>query len=123
MIMLTNLVATIIVSLVTNTTETLPQEIVPAPPPEGANPFNAVFYSKLQPVKDPKEKWVTTTIERVTKFQWQHDGREWESIGSTMLTNWTVHLLLTPPGPPNWIVDPNNKPMPLNWPPGSVFSR
>lgn len=114
---MTNLFALI---LLTNVTETFPQMTVPASPPDGANPFNAVFYSKTVPVTNPTEKWITTSIvERVTFTNFWNSTPVF-GTKERVITNWTTRFTLVPPPPPAWVASTNNTLPPSHWPMGSL---
>lgn len=76
---MTNILATILVALVTNTVEVFPTRTVGVPCPcnEGANGFAyAVYCSKEEPIPNPTTKDIVTTVTRITTEQWSFpDGK------------------------------------------------
>lgn len=70
--MTTNLVASIVISLVTNVTERFPTHQVSYTPDFGGKPhFTLEGYLKEVPDDNPSVKWVRTTVKRVEKWQWE----------------------------------------------------
>lgn len=115
--MITNLAASVVVSLVTNTAEIFPRHIVPdAPPSSGSGSVHAVFYGREEPVPNPKEKWVKTSIVEITTVKFQLQGRQYESKSEQPVTNWTTHFILAPPPPQQWVKSQYNAPVPPIWP-------
>lgn len=113
--MITNLLANVIVSLVTNTSEEFPKRLVPVPSPGDEGVVHAVFHGRYEPVKNPQEKWVTTNIVEVTIFQFMHNGTPLEFRKEVSKTNWTTHFAIVPPEPLKWIATTNNPPKPISW--------
>lgn len=76
--MITNLVASIVVSIVTNVSERWPTHAEAVPCPEGRIGCAVLHWGPEIPDKDPTNKWVRTTIKRVTtcKFTWNDKPRE-----------------------------------------------
>lgn len=60
--MITNLVASIIVTLITNVSERVPTHWESLPKPPGSNPWTLEAYGHEVADPDPKQKWVKTTI-------------------------------------------------------------
>jgi hypothetical protein len=112
--MITNILATVIVSLVTNATETLPKHIVADPAPPGQETF-AVYRGHAVDDDNPKEKWVTTNVVEVTKIRFEALGQQYEAKSERVITNWTTHFLLAAPEPAKWNHDTNNVPIPMCW--------
>lgn len=112
----TNLVASIVVTLTTNVSDVFPKHMVEDP--VGANPdgsIPAIFRVHYEDVKDPKEKWVVTKINEVTTFKFTYNGIPMETERVNELTNWTTHFTLAPPEPKKWVYNTNNPPIPLTW--------
>jgi hypothetical protein len=112
--MITNLLASIVVSLVTNTTETFPKHMVPVPPPAGQEMY-LVYRAREEIDENPKEKWVTTNILEVTVIRFNALGKQYEAKSERAITNWTTHLLIAAPEPAKWTNDPTNAPIPWSW--------
>lgn len=77
---MTNLLATILVTLVTNVTERFPQHYEPLPAPwrPGGSAYTLESYGHYVDDPSPAKKWVRTTVKRVTKakFEWGGKPRE-----------------------------------------------
>ena len=76
--MITNLVASIVVSLVTNTSERFPTHLVSDPCPEGREGC-LVFHGHNVPDSDPKQKWVRSTIKRVKAVEFDCAGKHFSN--------------------------------------------
>lgn len=117
--MITNILASIVISLVTNTVETLPQHWVNDPGPVSTGNFAiAVAYGHYQPDANPKEKWITTNVVKVTTIKFEALGRLYEVKSELAITNWTTHFVIDPPSPPTppkWLVDTNSVEIPATW--------
>ena len=109
--MITNIVASVVVSLVTNTSETLPKHMVTDPPPPGLETLT-VYRGHAVDDENPKEKWVTTKICEVTTVRFNAMGNQYEARSERVITNWTTHFLISAP---RWVADTNNAPIPDNW--------
>ena len=72
--MLTNLLATIVTCLVTNTTEKFPQHEVPDPSPTYGNITLAVYRCHLENDLNPTCKTVITEVVQVTTISFDWDG-------------------------------------------------
>jgi hypothetical protein len=114
--MITNLAVSVVVSFVTNTTEIMPQKAVIDPNPVVNGVSDAMLRTHIEPVKDPKEKWVKTTISETTTYSFVHNGQPLKQAETRELTNWTTYFVLAPPPPPRWLEHTNNIPVPLAWP-------
>ena len=73
---MTNLIASIVVTVVTNTAERLPQIIVPVKCPDAKNGGGfgcLVNHTETIPDPNPKEKMVVTTCRETTtlRFEWR----------------------------------------------------
>lgn len=112
--MITNLVASVVIYMVTNVSETLPKHMVPDPAPPGQETF-AVYRAHAVDDENPKEKWVTTNIVEVTAVRFEAFGNQYEAKSEHPLTNWTTHFLLAAPEPKRWNNDTNNEPIPWTW--------
>lgn len=113
-LMITNILASVVVSMTTNVTETLPKHTVPVPAPPGEE-MNAVYRSRLVDDENPREKWVTTNIVEVTTIRFEAFGKQYLATSERAITNWTTHFLLAAPGPKVWNRDSNNVPVPQFW--------
>lgn len=86
--MITNLLATVVTTLVTNTTERFPQQFEATGCPDGMLGC-LVAHGNMVNVTNPKEKWIDTIITKQTVFTF--------SIGSitnsSVVTNWTQHFV------------------------------
>ena len=111
--MITNLVATIAISLVTNVTETLPKHMRADPMPPGQETL-AICISHAVDDANPTEKWVTTNIVEVTTVSFEL-GQHYEAKSERSITNWTTHFVIGRPEPPKWNLDTNNVPIPMLW--------
>jgi hypothetical protein len=70
--MTTNLIASIVISLVTNVTERFPTHPEPYTPDFGGKPhYTLEAYIRYVPDENPSVKWVRTTVKRVEKWQWE----------------------------------------------------
>ncbi len=85
---MTNLLATIVVMLVTNTSERFPMHSEPTPPPSFGNTTLAVMTYKMVPDINPDKKWVTTTIKEVTTATFEFNG-ELKSVSTEKLVSAT----------------------------------
>lgn len=78
--MITNtlILAKLVVTLVTNTTENFPTRYESLPKPPGANPFTAEAYGHFVPIKDSTNKTVTTQCLEIStlSFEWLGVNRE-----------------------------------------------
>jgi hypothetical protein len=112
--MTTNLLMTIIVTLSTNVMEQFPTVMMPGPYPTGTElQLLARFHS--EPVKDPKEKWVTTNVVEITGFGWILNGEVYTHKVERPLTNWTTHFVLEEASP-KWVASTNQAPpKPMNF--------
>ena len=76
---MTNILAKIIVMLVTNTvtTDNAVFEQIPNGPPEGSNPFHAVYYGTRNGRKltDATEKTETQSVYEAHLLQWEYRGQ------------------------------------------------
>lgn len=95
--MITNLVASIVVTVVTNVTERLPTHSEPAPCPDagafGAGISCGVYHSKTVPDANPKEKWIDYAVKEVTTATFK-DFNLPPSVYERPITNWSEHLVL-----------------------------
>lgn len=94
---MTNLLAAVVVTLVTNTTEVTPTILVPDVCPESiANPGYGCLVAHMKAVPDPsaKEKKVVTTCEEVTtlRFDWMGAAREVVNKRTMWQTNVVLKL-------------------------------
>lgn len=112
--MITNLVATVAVTLATNVSEVLPKHMVSGPYPPGTETL-AIYIGHAEDDANPKEKWVTTNIVEVTSIRFDAFGQQYEAKSERAVTNWTTHFLLGPPEPTKWNRDTNNVPIPTTW--------
>lgn len=74
---MTNLLASIIVTVVTNVTEEFPKHLVPDPIPSlgpGFNSVPAVFRGHWENDANPTQKKVTTTCKEITTLQFEWNG-------------------------------------------------
>lgn len=116
---MTNTLAVIVVTLVTNLTETFPHMSVPAP--NTGPPGNLLYYSQAVPVPNPTQKWVTVSIVEVATVTNLWNGEPVVGKKERPITNWTEHYVLVPPPPPpppKWERSTNNAPIPMYWPHG-----
>jgi hypothetical protein len=113
--MITNLLASVCVTLVTNVSEQFPQHLEPVASPSDGPSVYAVFVGRNVPDKDPKEKWVTTNIVEVTTVSFQCLGQAFETKKERPVASWTTHFRLAPPDPQRWTRDTNNAPLPVTW--------
>lgn len=72
--MITNLICVITIALATNTFERFPQHMVAASPPEGSNPFQAVFYHKWEPDVNPTNKFIVQSVVQTTTYTFDLGG-------------------------------------------------
>lgn len=77
--MITNLIASIIVTLVTNTTEHYPQHSVSDPAPPG-EVCDLVYLSHLENDANATEKIVVTEIKEVTTVHYECAGSEHDDV-------------------------------------------
>lgn len=119
--MTTNLLATVLVTLVTNVTERVPMESHMVPCPEGRLGCLVIHWSPETPVPNPTNKWVRTTItERRELRMWtglgvrtvKQDERKVSDVEVTLAVERTWHPVAT-----NDVVEP--PPMKFSVIPGS----
>lgn len=91
--MLTNLLCSIVVTLVTNTTERLPVTYESERCPDGMLGC-LVDHRKPVPVPNPKEKWIVTTIKRITKITVTLEGNPEEFTKEQVVSVTEKHLVL-----------------------------
>ncbi len=94
--MITNLLAGIVVTLVTNTSERFPRHLVAdAPPIDRDHPeqFSLVYYGHWEMDHDPSEKWVRTTILRRTTLTFEWQGRR-EVSSDEVLSDTEQHFTI-----------------------------
>ncbi len=92
--MITNLVASVVVSLVTNTTERLPMHTVPDPCPDGLIGC-LVYHCHLEPDKDPDRKWVKTEVVRQKSISFAVDGVQYrETLTNEVISAVEVEMRL-----------------------------
>lgn len=117
--MITNILASIVITLVTNTVETLPKHYVIDPGPASTgNMALAVAYGHYEPDASPKEKWITTNVVEVTTVTFEAMKKQFEAKSERSVTNWTTHFWIEPPAPPppaKWIADTNSVEIPATW--------
>lgn len=95
--MITNLVASITISLVTNITERFPQHLESTPCPDvvaGSISTCATFHGKWVDDPHPRQKWVKTTVSRVKTVSFDWLGKRREATESDTLSETEVEQSL-----------------------------
>lgn len=90
--MITNLVASVVVALCTNVTERVSTHTVSGPYPPGYENLT-VYICHEEPDKDPKEKWVKTTVKRVTTIRFAFQGHPTEAKYEEVISEKEVHFV------------------------------
>lgn len=102
--MSTNLLVSVLVTLVTNSVETFPQITIQDPSPRAPDgSIYAVYVSHGINDPNPKEKWITTNIVELTTLRFTYLTNKYEAHSERMITNWTTHFSLAPT---QWIIKP-----------------
>jgi hypothetical protein len=93
--MITNLLATIVVTLVTNTTERVPQKYFDGGCPDGIIGCLVIHQPGYRDDPDAKERWVKTVVTQSTKARFNYDGLPYEvTLYETNLSNVEIHYVL-----------------------------
>lgn len=98
--MITNLIASIVVTLVTNTTERFPQRFVEEPNRVtiefgGLRAEPAVMRGRYEDDKDAKKKWITTTVKRITTIHFEWMGKKREVSDECVISSIEVECVLS----------------------------
>lgn len=92
--MITNLLASIVVTLITNTTERVPTHEVPGPRPPGYE-TSAVYFCHQEPDANPDRKWIRITVKEVSTLKFEYEGKPHEAvIGEKVISDNEVELSL-----------------------------
>lgn len=91
--MITNLLASIVVTLVTNRAEAFPQHMVPYPPSLGQETL-ALFRYHMEADQNPTNKTVTTTILERKTVSFEFDGQKRELVIDKPVINWVESFKL-----------------------------
>jgi hypothetical protein len=84
--MITNLLCSIVVTLVTNTSDRFPTHLVPAPCPDGMLGCLVNHYRDEADL-NPTTKWTRTTVKRVTTLEFQFQGKPMAATTEEVLSN------------------------------------
>src|SRR6187402_3524990 len=114
--MTTNITAIILITLVTNVTEKLPQQLVSDPSPPSINGVtDTLFRGRYVPISNPREKWEVTTVTEVTTFQFNYLDAPVTARRERQVATWTKHFVVVPPEPTKWTETTNKTAPPLVW--------
>lgn len=91
--MITNIVASIVVALVTNVSERFPQTFVAEACPSKDGTVLDMFCGHNANVPNPKEKWILYSVAEVTTLRFDWNGPR-EVKSKCVITNWTEHCVL-----------------------------
>ncbi len=91
--MITNLLASIVVTLSTNVTDRFPTHTESAPCPEGRIGC-LVYHCQLVPDENPDHKWVKTTVSRVTTVAFDLNGQHMEAKSEELVSDVEVEYAI-----------------------------
>lgn len=94
---MTNLLAYIVITLVTNTTERFPTHDEPYFESSGSPGIyltDALYRAHQMPDKDPKVKWVRTTVKEITLAKFELDGPQEKVLSERIVSDIEVEQRL-----------------------------
>lgn len=109
--MITNLVCSVVIALVTNTTDRFPQHLESDSPPfnpkepYGMQSVPAVFYGHFVNDAEPDKKWVKTSIARVTTVSFNLNGEDMKAVKEEPISESEQEFVLVK-HPSEWIKKP-----------------
>lgn len=101
--MLTNLIASVVITLTTNVVERFPQHQV-ADPTTLQESINLVYKCHYENDADPHKKWIRTTIKRVTTVTFDMAGKPYSASREEVVSDSEVEYSLE--RKENWIKAP-----------------
>ena len=91
--MITNLIASVVITLTTNTVERFPQHQV-ADPTTLEESIYLVYKCHMENDPDPHQKWIRTTIKRVTTVTFDMAGKPYTASSEEVVSDTEVELVL-----------------------------